>query len=127
MVRGARSGSSSGRRLSSGRGSSTASASGPFVPPPLAAVLSSHASYASYPCDRLGSIYASSFYGRPSASAPPVFLAGASTMPEVEDDVNLQEGGGSFYDGTLREESYSQQKTEKYVEEEKQPQLDPEV
>ncbi|MQM03715.1 hypothetical protein Taro_036500 [Colocasia esculenta] len=36
MVRGARSGSSSGRRLSSGRGSSTTSVFGPSVPPPLA-------------------------------------------------------------------------------------------
>ncbi|MQM13824.1 hypothetical protein Taro_046748 [Colocasia esculenta] len=78
MVRGARSGSSSGRRLSSGRGSSTASFSGPSVPPPTASVIfwsfcasssgsrieSSNASYVSYPYDRLGSVYASSSYGR---------------------------------------------------------------
>ncbi|MQL72541.1 hypothetical protein Taro_004874 [Colocasia esculenta] len=38
MVRGARSGSSSGRRLSSGRGLSAASASGPSSMPPLLAV-----------------------------------------------------------------------------------------
>ncbi|MQM10130.1 hypothetical protein Taro_043017, partial [Colocasia esculenta] len=49
MERGARSGSSSGRRLSSGRGSFMASASGPSVPPPLAS-------------DMLGSVYASSSY-----------------------------------------------------------------
>ncbi|MQM13135.1 hypothetical protein Taro_046057 [Colocasia esculenta] len=41
------------------------------------------------------------FIGGPSASAPLGFLAGASTVPEAEDVVSLQEGGGSFYDGTL--------------------------
>ncbi|MQM08607.1 hypothetical protein Taro_041466 [Colocasia esculenta] len=56
MVHGARSGSSSGRRLSNGRGSSTAS--------------------------------------------------GASMVPEAEDAVSLQEGGGSFTDGTLRESNH---------------------
>ncbi|MQL87559.1 hypothetical protein Taro_020100 [Colocasia esculenta] len=80
MVRGARSGSSSRRRLSSGRGSSAALGSSPPTPPTF-----------STPATRL------------SASAPPIFLAGASTMPEAEDVVSLQEGGGGFYDGTLRE------------------------
>ncbi|MQM09464.1 hypothetical protein Taro_042337 [Colocasia esculenta] len=53
---------------------------------------SSHASYVSYHYDR-----------GPSASVPLVFLASVSTVPEVEDAVSLQVGGGSFYDGTLRE------------------------
>ncbi|MQL85959.1 hypothetical protein Taro_018489, partial [Colocasia esculenta] len=39
----------------------------------------------------------------PSVSAPPTFLAGAFTVPEVEDAISLQEGGGSFYESTLRE------------------------
>ncbi|MQL69006.1 hypothetical protein Taro_001327, partial [Colocasia esculenta] len=38
-----------------------------------------------------------------SVSAPPGFLASASTVPEAKDAISLQEGGGSFYDGTLRE------------------------
>ncbi|MQL89278.1 hypothetical protein Taro_021852 [Colocasia esculenta] len=66
MVRGARSGSSFGRRLSSGRGSSTASgmlgsvyASSSYG----SRIVSSHASYVSYPHDRLGSVYTSSSYG----------------------------------------------------------------
>ncbi|MQL93966.1 hypothetical protein Taro_026605, partial [Colocasia esculenta] len=63
--------------MSSGRGSSAASASGPSMPPPLAV--------------------------EPSVSAPLAFLACASTMPEPEDVVSLQEGGGNFYDGSLRE------------------------
>ncbi|MQM02986.1 hypothetical protein Taro_035754 [Colocasia esculenta] len=80
MVHGARSGSSSGRRLSSGRGSFAASASGPSVPPPLAS-------------------------GSGQFTPPPPTVAGASMVPEVEDAVSLQEeGGGSFYAGTLREE-----------------------
>ncbi|MQL77755.1 hypothetical protein Taro_010178 [Colocasia esculenta] len=76
MVRGARSGSSSGRRLSSGRGSSAASASGPSsVPPPLTAgqfmpPLPTVA--ASFFCvsssgSRLGLVYTSSSYSRSSA------------------------------------------------------------
>ncbi|MQM18026.1 hypothetical protein Taro_051009 [Colocasia esculenta] len=40
-----------------------------------------------------------------SASAPPVFVPSASTVPEAEDAVSLPEGGGSFYDGTLWESS----------------------
>ncbi|MQL88470.1 hypothetical protein Taro_021031 [Colocasia esculenta] len=54
---------------------------------------------------RLGSVYtsSSSYNSRPSVSAPPAFLAGASTVSEAEDAVSLLEGGDSFYDGTLRE------------------------
>ncbi|MQL85061.1 hypothetical protein Taro_017576 [Colocasia esculenta] len=73
MVRGARSGSSSERRLSSGRGSSTASvyASSSYgssfwsftASSSSSRIESSHASYVSYPCDWLGSVYASSSYG----------------------------------------------------------------
>ncbi|MQM21107.1 hypothetical protein Taro_054141 [Colocasia esculenta] len=110
MVRGARSGSSFARRLSSGR-ASMASALGPYVPPPLAVASgpfapppprvasmteSFYAYYASSSRDFLRS-----FYG-PSASTPPVFVAGSSTVPQIEDVVNLPEGGGRFYDGTLR-------------------------
>ncbi|MQL96190.1 hypothetical protein Taro_028864 [Colocasia esculenta] len=39
----------------------------------------------------------------PSVSTPPAFLAGASTVPEAEDAVSLHEGGGSFYESSLRE------------------------
>ncbi|MQM16265.1 hypothetical protein Taro_049219 [Colocasia esculenta] len=111
MVRGARSGSSSGRRMSSERGSSTTS---------VYTSSSYSSSFWSFFCassrSRLGSVYTSSSYSSryftpppptvpgPSVSAPLAFLAGASTVPEVEDAVStLQEGGGSFYDGTLRE------------------------
>ncbi|MQM21499.1 hypothetical protein Taro_054541 [Colocasia esculenta] len=64
MVRGARSVSNFGRRMSSGRGFSTASGTGQFTPPPPTVA-------------------------GPSVSAPPAFLAGASTVPEVEDVVSL--------------------------------------
>ncbi|MQL85531.1 hypothetical protein Taro_018057 [Colocasia esculenta] len=116
MVREARLDSSSGRRLSSGRGSSMALASGPSVPPPLALVYasssygssfwsfctssssnrieSSHASYVSNPYDRSGQFSPPTVAG-PSAFAPPVFLAGPSTVLEAEDAVSLQEGGRS--------------------------------
>ncbi|MQM08758.1 hypothetical protein Taro_041618 [Colocasia esculenta] len=88
-MRGARSGSNSGRRMSSGRGLSAASTSGhSSVPPPLAA--------GSGQCKPSPPTVAG-----PSVSAPPTFLAGASTVPEVEDAVSLQEGGGSFYESTL--------------------------
>ncbi|MQM10356.1 hypothetical protein Taro_043253 [Colocasia esculenta] len=81
MVCGARSGSSSGRRMSSGRGSSAASTSGPsFVPPPLAAATS-------------------------PSSVPPPLTVGASTVHETKDAVNPQERRGNFYDGTLWEEN----------------------
>ncbi|MQL71002.1 hypothetical protein Taro_003328 [Colocasia esculenta] len=39
----------------------------------------------------------------PSVSAPPAFLAGVCMVPEAEDAVSLQEGGGRFYESTLRE------------------------
>ncbi|MQL81228.1 hypothetical protein Taro_013707, partial [Colocasia esculenta] len=52
----------------------------------------------------------------PSASAPPVLVAGAFMVSQAPDAISLQEG-----------ESYSQQMTEKYAGEEEQPQLDPEV
>ncbi|MQL99950.1 hypothetical protein Taro_032680 [Colocasia esculenta] len=89
MVRGARSDSSSGRRLSSGRGSSTASASGPFVPPPLTSgsgqftpppptvasmIEFFHASYVSYPYDRLRSVYASSYGSRTECFCTSIFF-----------------------------------------------------
>ncbi|MQL89253.1 hypothetical protein Taro_021821 [Colocasia esculenta] len=96
MVRAARLGSNSGRRLSSGRGSSTTSTYGPSTPPPLEA-RSSPPIPPTFPTRTIG----------PSESAPPIFLVGTSTVLEAEDAVSLQEGGGSFYDGTLREESYS--------------------
>ncbi|MQL90886.1 hypothetical protein Taro_023491 [Colocasia esculenta] len=91
--------------MSSGRGSSAASASSPSsVPPPLTAgsgqftpppptVAASDPSYVPPPL---------AVASGPS-SVPPPLAAGASTMPEAEDAVSLQEGGGSFYDGTLRE------------------------
>ncbi|MQM01480.1 hypothetical protein Taro_034239 [Colocasia esculenta] len=65
--------------MSSGRGFFVASASGPSsVPPPLAA-------------------------GLGQFTPPLPRVPDASTVPEAEDVVSLQEGGGSFYDGTLRE------------------------
>ncbi|MQM00330.1 hypothetical protein Taro_033068 [Colocasia esculenta] len=79
--------------MSSGRGFSAASgsASGPSsVPPPLSAC---SGQFTPSPPTVAG----------PSVSAPPAFLAGASTVPEAEDAVSLQEGGGSFFDSTLRE------------------------
>ncbi|MQL84983.1 hypothetical protein Taro_017492 [Colocasia esculenta] len=134
MVGGAQSGSSFGRRLSSGRGSSTASSifwficassSGSRIESPHASYVSYpcnsfwsfcasssgsriesfHASYVSYPCNRLRPIYASSSYGSRSSpptpptfptpatssgpfAAPPPRVAGASTVPEIEDDSN---------------------------------------
>ncbi|MQL73737.1 hypothetical protein Taro_006095 [Colocasia esculenta] len=118
MVRGAQSGSSSGRRMSSGRGFSAASAfDHSSVPPPLAASLGQ---FTPPPPPRVPAFGPSSvppplaassgqckpsppLAARPSISAPPAFLAGASTVPEAEDAVSLQEGGGSFYDRTLRE------------------------
>ncbi|MQM15554.1 hypothetical protein Taro_048500 [Colocasia esculenta] len=76
MVRGARSGSSSARRSSRGRGLFAASAFGPSsVPPPLAAGSSEFTP----PPPRVPG---------PSVSAPPAFLAGASTVPEEEDAVS---------------------------------------
>ncbi|MQL95239.1 hypothetical protein Taro_027907 [Colocasia esculenta] len=86
MVRGARSGSNSGRRMSSGR------ASGHFtVPPPLAA---GSDQFTPPPPTVAGS---------GQFMPPPPTVVGASTVPEAEDVVSLQEGGGRFCDGTLRE------------------------
>ncbi|MQL96200.1 hypothetical protein Taro_028877 [Colocasia esculenta] len=66
-------------------------ASGPSsVPPPLAV---GSGQYTPSPPTVAG----------PSVSTPPASLAGASTVPEVEDIVSLQEGGGNFYESTLRE------------------------
>ncbi|MQL69313.1 hypothetical protein Taro_001602 [Colocasia esculenta] len=41
--------------------------------------------------------------GSGPSSVPPPLAAGASTVQEAEDVVNLQEGGGNFYDGILQE------------------------
>ncbi|MQL85289.1 hypothetical protein Taro_017803 [Colocasia esculenta] len=77
--------------MSGRRGLSAASASGhSSVPPPLAV----GSGQFTPPPPRVP---------RPSVSAPPAFLAGASTVPEAEDAVSLEEGGGSFYESTLRE------------------------
>ncbi|MQM03624.1 hypothetical protein Taro_036410 [Colocasia esculenta] len=130
MVRGARSGSSFGRRSSRGRGLFAASASGSSsVPPPLAAGLGEftppHPRVPAFgpssvpppvaacsgeftpPPPRLpGSDQCTPsppIVVGPSVSAPPAFLAGASMVPEAEDAISLQEGGGSFYESTLRE------------------------
>ncbi|MQL84013.1 hypothetical protein Taro_016506, partial [Colocasia esculenta] len=66
-------------------------ASGPSsVPPPLAA--------GSGQCTPSPPIVVG-----PSGSAPPTFLAGASSVPDVEDAVSLQERGGNFYESTLQE------------------------
>ncbi|MQL73995.1 hypothetical protein Taro_006353 [Colocasia esculenta] len=57
--------------------------------------------------NRLRSIYTfSSYNSRIECFRTSAFLASASTVPEVEDDVSLQEGGGNFYDGTLRESNH---------------------
>ncbi|MQM00209.1 hypothetical protein Taro_032947, partial [Colocasia esculenta] len=121
MVRGARSGSSSGRRSSRGRGLSAASGSGEFtpphprvpafgpssVPPPVAA---GSGEFTPPPPRVPGSGQSTpsppTVAGQ-SVSAPPTFLAGASTMPEAEDVVSLQEGGVSFYISSLWELTYS--------------------
>ncbi|MQL90915.1 hypothetical protein Taro_023517 [Colocasia esculenta] len=102
MVCEARSGSNSGRSSSRGRGLFVASASGSSsVPPPLAAGLGE---FTPLPA-RVEAVGPSSvpppLVAGPSASAPPAFLAGASTVPEAEDAVSLKEGGCSFYDSTL--------------------------
>ncbi|MQL86726.1 hypothetical protein Taro_019262, partial [Colocasia esculenta] len=88
MVRGARSGSSSGRRSNRGRGLFATSASGSSsVPPPVAA-------------------------GSGEFTPPPPRVPGSGEFtppyprvpgPLPEDTVSLQEGRGSFYDNTLRE------------------------
>ncbi|MQL82236.1 hypothetical protein Taro_014703 [Colocasia esculenta] len=104
MVRGARSGSSSGRRSSRRRGLFAPSGSGEFtLPHPRVPVVG--------PSSMPPSVVAGSGQCTPSpptvvgpsVSKPPVFLAGASTVPEAEGAVSLQEGGGSFYESTLRE------------------------
>ncbi|MQM13572.1 hypothetical protein Taro_046497 [Colocasia esculenta] len=89
--------------MSSGRGFSAASASGPSVPPPLTAA--SGPSSVPPPLAAGSGQFTPSppTVAGPSVSAPPTFLADASTVPEAEDAVSLQEGGGSFYDSTLRE------------------------
>ncbi|MQM09925.1 hypothetical protein Taro_042807 [Colocasia esculenta] len=87
MVHGARSGSSSGRS-SRGRGLFVASASSPSSAPPPIAVATG-----------------------PSSVSPPVAVGSGQSTPSPhtvvgpvpEDAVSLQEGGGSFYDSTLRE------------------------
>ncbi|MQM22962.1 hypothetical protein Taro_056022 [Colocasia esculenta] len=92
MVSGARSGFSSGRRMSSGRGFSVASASGPSsVPPPLSVGSGQFTPSPPTVAGMIGCFRTSSF------------LAGASTGPKAEDVVNLQEAGGNFFDSTLRE------------------------
>ncbi|MQM14247.1 hypothetical protein Taro_047177 [Colocasia esculenta] len=92
MVHGARSGSSSGRSKH-GRGlfAASGSAAGPSSVPPPVAVGSGE--FTPSPPTVAGL----------SVSAPPAFLAGAPTVPEAEDAVSLQEGGGSFYESSLRE------------------------
>ncbi|MQM14303.1 hypothetical protein Taro_047233 [Colocasia esculenta] len=110
MVRGARSGSSSRRRSSRGRGFFAASGSDEFTPPhPRVPGLGEFTP----PPPRVLSMYISICPGQwtpppptvagPSVSAAPAFFTGASTVPEAEDDVSLQEGGDSFYESTLRE------------------------
>ncbi|MQM23877.1 hypothetical protein Taro_056947, partial [Colocasia esculenta] len=101
MVRGARSGSSSGRGLR-GRVLFQTSASGsPSVPPPMAT-----GSGEFTPPQPRGPV------AGPSSVSPSVAAAAgpASVSPPLaadisvpEDAVSLQEGGGSFYESTLRE------------------------
>ncbi|MQM10911.1 hypothetical protein Taro_043809 [Colocasia esculenta] len=128
--------------MSSGRGLSAASGSGQFTPPPPR-VPASGPSYVPPPLAAGQCTHSPPTVARPSVSVPPAFLVGASTMLEVEDAVSLREGGGSFYESTLREvwingfndfpmevqELLYQMfmMTEKYAGEEEQPQLDPEV
>ncbi|MQL92790.1 hypothetical protein Taro_025422 [Colocasia esculenta] len=87
MVRGPRSGSSS-RRSNRGRGLFHASASGSSsAPPPVAAGSGEFTP----PHPRVP--------GSGQSTHSPHKVAG----PVLEDAVSLQEGGGSFYDNTLRE------------------------
>ncbi|MQL79642.1 hypothetical protein Taro_012102, partial [Colocasia esculenta] len=104
MVHGAQSGSNSGRRSSHGRGLFAASGLGEFTPPPPIVLATGPSSVP--PSLAVGpgqSTTSPPIVAGPSSCAPPAFLAGASTVPEAEDDVSLQEGGGSFYDTTLWE------------------------
>ncbi|MQL83616.1 hypothetical protein Taro_016119 [Colocasia esculenta] len=90
MVRGARSGSNSGRRMSSGRGSSAASVSSPSsVPPPLAAGSDQFTPLPPTIVAFGPSSVPPPLAAGPSVSAPPALLAGASTVPEAEDVVSL--------------------------------------
>ncbi|MQL88196.1 hypothetical protein Taro_020755 [Colocasia esculenta] len=91
MVRGASSGSNFGRRSSRGRGLFAASGSGEFTSPHPRVPGSGEFTP---PPPRVPGL---------SVSAPLALLAGASTVPEAEDAVSLQVGGGSFYESTLRE------------------------
>ncbi|MQM17827.1 hypothetical protein Taro_050807 [Colocasia esculenta] len=85
MVRGARSGSSSGRS-SRGRGLLAASSSGEFTPPPprVPATGSSSVPPPVAACSGQ-STPSPPIVAGPSVSVPPAFLAGASTVPEAED------------------------------------------
>ncbi|MQM18724.1 hypothetical protein Taro_051719 [Colocasia esculenta] len=116
MVRGARSGSSSGRRMCSGRGFSAASASGhSSVPPPLVAgsgqftppppTIPASCPSSVPPPLATGSGQFTPPPPRVPASGPsfvpPPLATDASTVPD--DVVSLQEGEGNFYDSTLQE------------------------
>ncbi|MQL96933.1 hypothetical protein Taro_029623 [Colocasia esculenta] len=103
MVRGARSGSSSGRSLR-GRVLFQVSASGsPSAPPPVAAGSGEFTP----PQPRVPA-------AGPSSVSPTVATGLGQFTPSPntvvgsvpEDAVSLQEGGGSFYDSTLRESNY---------------------
>ncbi|MQM21988.1 hypothetical protein Taro_055035 [Colocasia esculenta] len=116
MVRGGRSGSSSGRS-SRRRGLLAASASGSSSIPPPVAVGSGEFTppHPRVPTTNPSSVppppaagsdeftHSPPTVAGPCVSAPPAFLAGASTVPEAEDAISLQEGGGSFYERSLRE------------------------
>ncbi|MQM07496.1 hypothetical protein Taro_040328 [Colocasia esculenta] len=95
MVRGARSGSISGRRLSSGMGLSAALGSGEFTPPPPRV-----------PASSPSSVPPPLVVGSGQCTPSPPTVTGASTVPEVKDAVSLQEGECSFYESTLRESNH---------------------
>ncbi|MQL97595.1 hypothetical protein Taro_030289, partial [Colocasia esculenta] len=103
IVRGARSGSSYGRSNRE-RGLFQASAAGPSsVPPPVAAGSDEFTP----PHPKVPAI-------GPSSVSPPVAAGSGQSTPSPhtvvgpvpEDAISLQEGGGSFYDNTLRESNH---------------------
>ncbi|MQL86981.1 hypothetical protein Taro_019516 [Colocasia esculenta] len=102
MVRGAQSGSSSGRSRR-GRGLLAASAAGPSSVPPLVAVGSGEFTP---PHPRVP-------VAGPSSMSPPIAAGSGQSTPSPhtvvgpvpEDVVSLHEGGGSFHESTLREKN----------------------
>ncbi|MQL93320.1 hypothetical protein Taro_025967 [Colocasia esculenta] len=122
--------------MSSGRGSSATSASGPSMTPPLAVGSGQFTPPPPTVAASSPSSVPPPLAVGPSVSAPPAFLTGASTVPEEEDvekelkrpptfqevfdKTHKKKGTDQYISDRAREvaESYSQQMTEKYAGEE---------